>query len=49
MTTEPAPQPQACTGCGGTGGTTVDTSGGGVHRESWQTCRSCGGTGRQHG
>lgn len=34
-----------CTSCGGAGGRTVDTSSGGVSRQTWQTCGSCRGSG----
>ncbi|WP_435841873.1 hypothetical protein [Streptomyces globisporus] len=34
-----------CTSCGGQGGRTIDTSGDGVSRQSWQSCVPCGGTG----
>ncbi|MFE7060486.1 hypothetical protein ACFVAO_35345 [Streptomyces californicus] len=36
---------RACGDCGGAGGKSVDTSGGGVSRQHWQTCTSCSGTG----
>ena len=39
------PQPQTCTGCGGTGGHTVDTSHGGITRQNWERCTGCSGTG----
>ncbi|MFJ3973483.1 hypothetical protein ACIPYR_35820 [Streptomyces parvus] len=34
-----------CTSCDGQGGKTIDTSGDGVSRQSWQSCVPCGGTG----
>ncbi|MEV6123053.1 hypothetical protein AB0M23_21470 [Streptomyces sp. NPDC052077] len=46
--TSPAPQAQRpCGTCGGKGGWVVDTSGGGVTRQSWQRCQDCRGAGVQ--
>lgn len=42
-------QPQPCGACAGRGGTTVDTSSGGVIRQNWQTCGSCKGSGNAGG
>ncbi|MEV6533659.1 hypothetical protein AB0M86_29375 [Streptomyces sp. NPDC051639] len=36
---------QSCGSCGGTGGQTVDTSSGGITRQTWVSCGSCHGTG----
>lgn len=36
---------KACGSCGGTGGTTVDSSEDGVTRKTWYTCTACGGSG----
>ncbi|MFE4018560.1 hypothetical protein ACFXPZ_14220 [Streptomyces sp. NPDC059101] len=36
---------QACSRCSGAGGTVIDSSGGGVTRQSWQTCTACNGSG----
>lgn len=36
---------QACGTCHGTGGKTVDTSSGGITRQSWVSCGTCHGTG----
>ncbi|WP_157880843.1 hypothetical protein [Streptomyces griseoruber] len=42
----PVPQAQQpCSSCGGAGGKVVDTSSGGVTRQSWQSCGSCNGSG----
>ncbi|WP_237554366.1 hypothetical protein [Streptomyces sp. SID724] len=35
----------ACTSCSGAGGKVVDTSEGGVTRQTWHSCIPCGGTG----
>ncbi|MEV4872852.1 hypothetical protein [Streptomyces syringium] len=35
-----------CASCGGEGGRMVDTSGGGVTRQTWQSCTPCGGSGQ---
>ncbi|MFI6143658.1 hypothetical protein ACIBCC_36390 [Streptomyces griseus] len=35
----------ACTSCSGVGGKVVDTSEGGVTRQTWHSCIPCGGTG----
>jgi len=34
-----------CTSCSGAGGKVVDTSEGGVTRQTWHSCSPCGGTG----
>ncbi|MGW6287366.1 hypothetical protein [Streptomyces sp. NPDC055107] len=34
-----------CTSCSGAGGKVVDTSDGGVNRQTWHSCILCGGTG----
>ncbi|MFJ8563067.1 hypothetical protein ACIRD0_37540 [Streptomyces microflavus] len=34
-----------CTSCSGAGGRVVDTSEGGVTRQTWHSCSPCGGTG----
>ncbi|MEU0034654.1 hypothetical protein [Streptomyces sp. NPDC006333] len=36
---------QSCGSCGGTGGQTIDTSSGGITRQTWVSCGSCNGTG----
>ncbi|WP_444971605.1 hypothetical protein [Streptomyces sp. SAI-25] len=36
---------EAVGSCGGTGGTTVDTSADGVTRQHWKTCATCNGSG----
>ncbi|MEU4180968.1 hypothetical protein [Streptomyces sp. NPDC026589] len=35
----------SCTSCSGAGGKVVDTSDGGVTRQTWHSCIPCGGTG----
>jgi DnaJ-class molecular chaperone len=47
MTT--APKPRQCARCDGAGGRTVNTSSGGVTRQSWVRCEPCYGTGAQGG
>lgn len=39
------PTPRTCTGCGGNGGRTEDTSSNGITRQNWVSCGSCGGSG----
>ncbi|MER7974979.1 hypothetical protein ABTX35_39250 [Streptomyces sp. NPDC096080] len=40
-------QPPPCGPCSGQGGATVDTSSGGITRQTWHTCTTCKGSGQQ--